>query len=360
MPAKPTALRQVRPSARVRIIAKIADGELTGKRRRLPATMILGDGGVACHELGEVAGVCAEAPLPHILVREQKFFLDGVCGIASMLQHWGLSPVAVYPAGRGQTSSLQQLLMTKEGLRGLALCTGLPQAARHTRRIFAGGHQLAHLETEEMIPAAPAQGIKNRADPLIRSLKRDGLLCIVDKGNAGLNEDIISKLAVHAKRSGTRILYEPRCAQLFSSNFFDVIKVNHNQITQWFGVKTESDRDALAAAKMVLSRTKAKSIIYTRGARGILVYQSTPARHEAFLITSEPKKLFDLTSAGDIVTASLAFCLAKGYSLLQAACFATAAAELSLDQRYDKHFDIRAFFKKISPDDKSRRTYKAE
>jgi bifunctional ADP-heptose synthase (sugar kinase/adenylyltransferase) len=322
--------------------------------------LILGDGGVACHELGEVLGVCAEAPLPHILVKEQKFLLEGVGGIASMLKYWGLAPITVCPAGRKQASALQQRLLAKESLPSLTLFTGLPQVVKYTRRVFAGGHQLAHTETEEAIPSASTHNIKAQANLLIRELKRADLLCIIDKGHAGLSEEIILKLASRAKGFNIRILYEPRCAQLFSNHSFDVVKVNHNQTSQWFGHKTESDRDALAVAEQVLVRTMANSVIYTRGARGILVCQRSRTGYKAFLIASTPKKLFDLMSAGDIVTASLAFCIAKGCSLLQSACFAAAAAELSLDQRYDKHFALQAILNAATHDDQSRHSHKAK
>jgi len=194
----------------------------------------------------------------------------------------------------------------------------------------------------------------------MRELKRTNLLCIIDKGQAGLSEEFILKLVSRTKALNARILYEPRCTQLFSSRSFDIVKVNHNQTSQWFDRKTESDRDALAVAKLVLARTKANGVIYTRGARGILVCQRSGAGHTAFLIASAPKKLFDLMSAGDIVTASLAFCIAKGCSLLQSACFAAAAAELSLDQRYDKHFALQAILNTATPDDQSRHPHKTK
>jgi D-beta-D-heptose 7-phosphate kinase/D-beta-D-heptose 1-phosphate adenosyltransferase len=360
MPAKQTTPSQIRLSERREIITGMSLHKLATGNQQPRNLLILGNGGVACHELGEVVGVCAEAPLPHILVKEQKLLLDGVCGIASMLKYWGLAPITVCPAGRAQTSSLQQRLLAEQGLPSLALCTSLPQVVRYTRRVFAGGHQLAHIETEESILPASAREIKTATNSLLGKLKQTDLLCIVDKGHAGLSEEIISKLVAQAKTLNARILYEPRGTQLFSSNFFDIVKINHNQISQWFGPRMESDRDALAVAKLVLSRTRANSVIYTRGARGILVCQRSGTGHEAFLIASAPKKLFDLMSAGDIVTAALAFCIAKGCSLLQSACFAAAAAELSLDQRYDKLFDIQAILNASTHVDESRHPHKAK
>lgn len=338
-------LKIIIPSVRSQIIATIADREAATLRQRPNGMLLLGDGGVACLEFGEALGVCADAPLPRISLTKQKYSLDGVCGVASMVKYWGLAPVVCCPVGRGQVSILQRRLLAKEDLPSLVLATGMPQVIRYIRRVFASGHQLAHLETEEKILHVPPREIKNGLRALHRQINCASLLCIIDQGNAGLTEGIITKLARRAKGSGTCVIYESRLTlpPLFLG--FDVVKVNHNQVDQWFGANSESDQEAALAAKRVLNRTGAKNVVYTRGARGILAIRRSLLGSESFLIVPEPKKIYDSVSAGDVVTASLAFCLTKGYSLLEAVCFAATAAELSLDQRFDKHLDLLTILK---------------
>lgn len=338
-------VKLITPSDRSQIIAAIADREAATLRQRPTGLLLLGDGGVACHELGEVLGVCAEAPLPRIFLTKRKYSLDGVCGVASLVKYWDLAPVVCCPVGCGQASILQRRLLAKEGLPSLVLATGLPQVNRYIRRVFANGHHLVHLETDEKIPLVPPREVKRSLQALLRQLRSAQLLCIIDQGNAGLTENIMIQLARRVKALGIPLLYEPRLALSPSCRGFDVVKVNHNQVRQWFGVNSESDREAVLAANRVLDCTRAKSVVYTRGARGILAIRRSQKGGESFLIVPEPKKIYDLVSAGDVVTAALAFCLAQGYSLLEAVCFAATAAELSLDQRFDKHIGLQMIFK---------------
>jgi len=128
MPAKRTPLRLVRPAERLQIIAGMATHEFAAKAQRPQRLLILGDGGVAGHELGEVLGVCAEAPLPHILVKEQKFLLEGVGGIASMLKYWGLAPS---PSVRQAVNKLQpsnDSFWTRRACRGWLCARTCPKS----------------------------------------------------------------------------------------------------------------------------------------------------------------------------------------------------------------------------------------
>jgi D-beta-D-heptose 7-phosphate kinase / D-beta-D-heptose 1-phosphate adenosyltransferase len=331
----------ISPQRRNLIVGE-AELDMDGPADRM---ILLGDGGVACHELGEVQGVCAEAPLPCITVRERKYLLEGVGGIASMLRFWGVRPTVCCPLGHGEASQLQRKIFRAEGVRSQPLRTTAPQLTRYTRRFFAGGHQLAHVETEETIdPVSRAATVRSLA-ALRPLLAHAAIFCIVDKGNAGVTAALLAQLLGRNYTHKTRVIYEPRSNRLFKQCRCGVIKANHKQIKEWFGADMETDRDAIASTQLLLNETGARNAICTRGERGIVVCQRSAAGDEFFLISPQSRKLFDLVSAGDVVTAGLAFCIAKGRSLIEAACFAATAAELSLDRRHDKHLDVRSIVK---------------
>jgi len=334
-------VRRISPGERAQVLAGIGVGN-TASTILNTSILLLGDGGVSCHELGEVQGVCAEAPLPCIRVREQRFLLDGVCGIASMLRFWGVRPTVWCPLGKGDASILQQTLLQHEGIRHSAFPSQKPQLTRYTRRFFAEGHQLAHVEAEETIAKRSPAENKRGISMLHRQLATARLFCVVDRGSVGLTLDGLAGIIRQAGNWAMPVIYEPRAANALSQCGCDVVKINHNQIRDWFGMSMETEQDALTSAEMVLEETGAQAVVCTGGARGIIVRQRLPRGARSFVIMPKLKKMFDLVSAGDVVTASLAFCLARGRTLLEAACFAATAAELCLDRRHDKHLDIQS------------------
>jgi bifunctional ADP-heptose synthase (sugar kinase/adenylyltransferase) len=115
-------------------------------------------------------------------------------------------------------------------------------------------------------------------------------------------------------------------------------------MSHWFGRVPENDRDTLKAAKMVMTQTGARNLIYTRGERGMFLCQRGREAYQAFVIVPEQKRLFDLVSVGDLVTAALVFCIVNGCSLVEATCFAATAAEHGLERRYSKRLDIQSIF----------------
>jgi bifunctional ADP-heptose synthase (sugar kinase/adenylyltransferase) len=339
---------------RAEVIAQIAKLEKSNLKRLNCKIAVIGDGGVACHELGKILGVCAEAPLPRIAITAQRYFLTGAGGIGSMLKHWGFDAFISAPMGSGYISILQERLMKRDRLRFIPLRAKTPQTTEYTRRIFANNHQLAHLEEQEAIAASSARSLRESRHSLLGAVASCSLLCVVDNGNAAVGDRLVSELAICAKRAKAEILYEPRSDRLLSSPEFGILKVNHLQLKQLIGKDPETDLEALNAAETLMRRSKAKHVVYTRGVKGMLVSQLTAGGREAFVIIPKEKLIFDLVGAGDVVTAALAFGIARGYDLRQAACFAATAAELSLDQRHEKHLTAQFILNQSILNDESR------
>ena len=301
----------------------------------LGEVLAVGDCGINCGEIGDVVGVCAEAPLPRIAVREEAYSLAGVGGIASQLRRWGCRPAVCIPLGDGLVSDLQRKVLRRECISFEALLTGKPQVIRLTRRIFAGGHQHAHLETEERVPPRAQSVNQDCVKKLIRTSASFGLLCVLDCGISGLDERLLGQIVGAVRQAKTQVLYEPRHGELLKVNNVDFLKVNQNQVSQWFGVTPQNDKEALAALARIARHSTADALVYSRGERGILVLQRVNKQHKYVFIEPIKQSLYDLISAGDVLTAGLAFGISRGYSLLEASCLAVSAAELSLDRRHD-------------------------
>jgi len=306
------------------------------------AVLLAGDGGVASVELGEILGVCAEAPLPRVLIKRQDLTLDGAGGIASMLQESNLSTAVFCPSGVGVISSLQKRLLAKERLVHFPLYSGLPRILQYTRHVFAGNHHISHFVNQELLAADTARKVKQSIGAIQRALAGAGLLCIIDRGEGAVDPETFSGALASAKERRVQVVYDAKARELIYNENVDIMKINQDQIKRWFGLTDESDETALKAAQLVRVKSGARYVIYTRRTQGILVVGNAGGRDPAFLIRPQPKRLFDLVSVGDIVTAAFIFCLARQWPVLPAACFAATAAEFGLDRRYEKQFDLRA------------------
>ncbi len=232
--------------------------------------------------------------------------------------------------------------MAKEGIINLALRSALPQANRYIRRVFAEGHQLAQTESSERVPASSARKIERSLLALRSEMNKSRLVCVIDNGMGEVRDGILKIPADRAPRA--RVLYEPRSPHFPEGNAIDIINLNEHVMRALTGMEGSTDAEALNLAKAILVKAGVRGIIYTRRERGMLMVERVNGSARSFSIVPERRPLFDLVSVGDVVTAALAFCLGRGYSLFEAVCFAATAAELSLDNRFDKHLKLSDIF----------------
>lgn len=250
--------------------------------------VLVGDGGVASVELGEIIGICAEAPLPRVLIKQQKFQLDGVGGMASILKQSNLSSIVFCPFGRGAVSSLQRRLLDKEQLVYSSLHSCHQRTLQRTRHVIAGSHHIAHLVNQELISAESVRMETQSINALKRALRPAGLLCIIDREAGGFDPRTIDMVLTNAKELQVPIIYDSKSENLVCNEAIDIIKVNQDQVRRWFGITDESDEASLRGAELVREKSGAKCVVYTRRTQGILVCGAGTKNDPAFLI--RPRK----------------------------------------------------------------------
>lgn len=132
-----------------------------------------------------------------------------------------------------------------------------------------------------------------------------------------------------AREEGTRTILDPAPARPElpedAYRLADVLCPNESETEDLSGLPVGSEREAEAAARELLGRG-AGSVVLTLGERGCLVV----AGGEATRLPAEPVRAVDTTGAGDAFVGSLAFLLAAGLPLVEAAARANRVAAVSV------------------------------
>jgi ribokinase len=131
-----------------------------------------------------------------------------------------------------------------------------------------------------------------------------------------------------ANTSGVPFILDPAPAQKLKPELLqmiDVLKPNETEAQILTGVKVTGEDSARAAAKNLLEQG-VKAVVLTMGAKGFLLADSDRAE----FVPAIKVNAVDATAAGDAFTGSLAFGLAQGQGLFEAACFASYVAALSV------------------------------
>ena len=141
-----------------------------------------------------------------------------------------------------------------------------------------------------------------------------------------------------AKKFKIPFILDPAPAQKLSSALFamtDVIKPNETEARILTGVEVTDAKTAGRAAGKLLERG-VKTIIITMGAKGCFVLNNEI--NEFF--PAKKVKAVDSTAAGDAFVGGLAFCIARGKTILEAVLFASNVAALSVTKTLCASFSI--------------------
>lgn len=131
-----------------------------------------------------------------------------------------------------------------------------------------------------------------------------------------------------ANKCKVPFILDPAPAQKLSPQLLkmvDVLTPNETEAQLLTGVEVTDDDSARRAAENLL-QCGVKAVILTMGAKGFLL----AANDRIEFVTARKVKAADATAAGDAFTGSLAFGLAKGQTLSDAALFANNVAALSV------------------------------
>jgi ribokinase len=135
-------------------------------------------------------------------------------------------------------------------------------------------------------------------------------------------------LANKSNKSNVPFILDPAPAQPLSDRLLkmvDVLTPNETEAKILTGIEVK-DRDSASAAAQKLLECGVKKVILTMGATGYLTVSDEGTEFvEARKVTA-----VDSTAAGDAFTGSLAFGLARGQSLSEAALFANDVAAVSV------------------------------
>jgi rfaE bifunctional protein kinase chain/domain len=133
----------------------------------------------------------------------------------------------------------------------------------------------------------------------------------------------LEKLIPACLERGIFVAVDPKDAHFFHYKKVSVVTPNHHEAGFVAGRKIRTDHDLEVVGKTLLERLEARSILITRGEKGMALFH---ASGELDLLPTAAKKVYDVTGAGDTVIAVFVSAIAAGANLTEAAVISNCAA----------------------------------
>lgn len=270
---------------------------------------------------GSVERISPEAPVPVLRVEEERSAPGGAANVAVGIAAIGAACELVAAVGRDEGAELLATHLERWPSieRSLVPDVGRPTTVK--TRVLARHQQMLRVDRES---AAPLSGAAR--EELLAAV-RTGLesataVALVDYDKGVLGADWIGQVLSEAGRRGVPTIVDPKLRNFFGFRDAFLFKPNAHELAAARG----SERAPRSAAELgeVRERLGCRHLLVTLGEEGMLLLSEGEEGLRA--IPSRAREVYDVSGAGDTVTAVLAGLLGAGVGVGEAAWLANFAA----------------------------------
>jgi rfaE bifunctional protein kinase chain/domain len=290
------------------------------QRMKDSRVVVVGDIMLDRYLTGDTERLSPEAPVPVVTLRDRHAALGGAANVAANVAALGARCFLVGAVGDDVDGAAirQELAVARLEDRFVLTVAGRPTTSK--TRIIARGQQIVRID-DEVDSLLEGADLKRLIDVAREALADADALLLEDYNKGALPPPLIVAVMEIAKRRGIPVVVDPKYRQFFEYAGATVFKPNRRELESALGAAVDLNNGN--ALPEVLARLKVDNLLVTLGAEGMVLVTKdgnlTP-------IPSMARQIFDVSGAGDTVTAWLGTALAAGASLREAAQLANYAA----------------------------------
>lgn len=276
--------------------------------------------------VGDAERLSPEAPVPIIKVGERRTALGGAANVAANVTAIGASCKLIGVVGDDSHGNLVRAELAAAGLDDTGIVGSANRPTTTKTRIVARGQQVVRIDEEIDTPLAGTELDRIR-EIALAEVTSTNVLLLQDYNKGVLGPELIEALIGAARNRGIPIVVDPKYRQFFAYAGATVFKPNRRELEMALGASVDLRQpEALPAA---LDRLKVDNMILTLGGDGMLVVtRDTPVSH----IPSLAREVYDVSGAGDTVTAWVGTALAAGAGVREAALLGNFAAGVEVEK----------------------------
>ncbi|MGH7644025.1 MAG: bifunctional heptose 7-phosphate kinase/heptose 1-phosphate adenyltransferase [Gemmatimonadales bacterium] len=286
--------------------------------------VVVGDAMLDVYLLGNAERISPEAPVPVVTVQGRKLALGGAANVAANVAAIGADCRLVAVIGddaRGDSfrAELAQARLTD---RHLVVVPARPTTSK--TRVVAHGQQVVRIDEEvdePLVERATAQVVAQ----LERAMEDADALVLEDYNKGALVPAVIERGMALARQRGVPVVVDPKFKHFFAYRGATVFKPNRRELEQAMGAALDlAQPDALPTS---LDRLGVDNLLLTLGAEGMVLVTKDQAITR---IPTMAREVYDVSGAGDTVTAWVGTALAAGATVREAAQLANYAAGIEV------------------------------
>jgi len=290
--------------------------------------LVLGDVMIDAYFSGAVTRISPEAPVPIVNLSSKEQRLGGAANVALNLKSLGAEPIICSIKGNDTDGSTLKELCKKEGLVTDALINDYSRRTTVKTRIIGNNHQLLRIDEEDTKDIEDS--VENLVFEAVNSLISEIDVLIFQDYNKGLlTPTLIARVIQLCKKQKVPMVVDPKFNNFFEYKDVTLFKPNKKELTQAENIIEKLGLEEIKkVASSVREKLGAERIMTTLSEDGVLIDTATETVH----LPAHPRKIVDVSGAGDSVLAVAALCVAAGISNELTAALSNLAGGIVCEQ----------------------------
>jgi D-beta-D-heptose 7-phosphate kinase/D-beta-D-heptose 1-phosphate adenosyltransferase len=286
--------------------------------------VVVGDAMLDIYLIGDVDRISPEAPVPVVTVHDRKYALGGAANVAANVAAIGADVTLVAAIGDDRRGEQLRTELATAGIRddGVIVVPARPTTSK--TRVIARNQQLVRIDEEDsaLLDGDAHGDILHR---LKQQVKPADAVLLEDYNKGVLTPQVIHDAISLARKRGVPTVVDPKFKHFFEYHGATVFKPNRRELESALGATVDLEHaDALPA---VMAKLEVDNLLLTLGPQGMALLDHDGAITR---LPTQALEVFDVSGAGDTVTAWVGTALAAGATVHEAAELANYAAGIEV------------------------------
>ena len=298
-----------------------------------PRVLMLGDLILDRYSHGTVDRISPEAPIQVLRVQRESERLGGAGFSAQVARTLGARVSMIAVVGNDDAGSRVQDLARERDITLDAVTEEGRRTSTKTRYVAtspANAQQVLRVDREstDTIRGETESSLRARVE---LALPQHDVVLVNDYGKGLLTESLLQFVVAAAQAANVPVIVDPYKATDFARyRGATALTPNRHELGRATGLPTGTTLEAGHAAN-ALAHTLGASFVLATLDRDGMVLSAAATEAAATHIPTDPREVFDVTGAGDVVLAVLGTALAGGASPHEAAALANVAAGIEVE-----------------------------
>ncbi len=287
--------------------------------------VVVGDVMLDRYLIGDTDRLSPEAPVPVVSVRSSRSALGGAANVAANVAAVGGTALLTGAIGDDEHGTIIRTELAAHHLDDRYLITVADRPTTTKTRVVARGQQVVRIDEEQDGPL-DSNDLARLWAVIDATMASADALVLEDYNKGALAPALIRDAIAAARRRGMPIVVDPKFRHFFDYAGATVFKPNRRELEAALGAGADVTRDphSLVTAR---ERLGVDNLLVTLGGDGMALITADGTHHQ---VQSRAREVFDVSGAGDTVTAWVATALAAGASVPEAAYLGNYAAGLEV------------------------------